>query len=100
VYASNGVMTVTTHRASYVVPSQRAVWMPAGVEHRIDARSAVNMRTLYINSRASAKLPAEVCVLQVTPLLRELIVTSVASGPEYARIVPRTGSCQSSSIKS
>ena len=84
VYASNGVMTVTTHVASYVVPSQRAVWMPAGVEHRIDARSAVNLRTLYIDSRASAKLPAEVCVLQVTPLLRELIVTSVASGPEYA----------------
>ena len=77
-------MTVTTRDASYVVPPQRAVWMPAGIEHQIDAHSAVKMRTLYIDPLAPAKLPAEVCVLQVTPLLRELIVSSVASGPEYA----------------
>lgn len=38
VYASLGVMSVTTRHASYVVPPQRAVWMPAGVEHQIDAR--------------------------------------------------------------
>ncbi len=83
VYASNGFMTVTTRDASYVVPPQRAVWMPASVEHRIDARSAVTMRTLYFDSQASRNLPAEVSVLQVTPLLRELIVAAVASGPEY-----------------
>ena len=38
VYASSGVMTVTTTSAAYVVPPQRAVWMPGGTEHRIDAR--------------------------------------------------------------
>ncbi len=83
VYASTGVMTVTTREASYVVPPQRAVWMPAGTEHQIDARSAVSMRTLYIDSQASKKLSAEVRVLQITPLLRELIIASVASGPDY-----------------
>jgi AraC-like DNA-binding protein/mannose-6-phosphate isomerase-like protein (cupin superfamily) len=82
VYASSGVMTVTTRSAAYVVPPQRAVWMPGGVEHRIDARSPVAMRTLYVESGA-ADLPANVCVLQVTPLLRELIVTAVATGPTY-----------------
>jgi len=89
VYASNGVMTVTTHEAAYVVPSQRAVWMPAEVEHQIDARSAVKMRTLYIDSQVSANLPAEVCVLQVTPLMRELIITSVAAGAEYSTGSPQ-----------
>lgn len=83
VYASHGVMTVTTQSASYVVPPQRAVWMPAGVEHRIDARNAVAMRTLYVDSPSAADLPNEVCVLQVTPLLRELIVTAVSAGPNY-----------------
>ncbi len=83
VYASSWVMTVTTRSAAYVVPPQRAVWMPGGVEHQIDARSAVAMRTLYIEPRAVATLPTEVCVLQVTPLLRELIVTAVTSGPGY-----------------
>ena len=77
VYASDGIMTVTTRYAAYLVPPQRAVWMPAGVEHRIDACSDVNMRTLYIEPGISADLPIEVCVLNVAPLLRELIITAV-----------------------
>ena len=80
VYASNGVMAVTTQMASYVVPPQRAVWMPGGVEHQIDARSAVTMRTLYIEPQAATGLPGEVCVLQVAPLLGELIVEAVTAG--------------------
>ena len=84
VYASRGVMTVTTPCAAYVVPPERAVWMPGGVEHRIDARGAVAMRTLYLDAGVSAGLPEEVCVLQVSPLLRELVVAAVAAGPEYA----------------
>ena len=83
VYASSGVMTVSTHLAAYVVPPQRAVWMPAGAAHRIDARNAVTMRTLYIEPSASVNLPSEVCVLQITPLLRELIITAVEAGPQY-----------------
>ncbi len=90
VYASHGVMTVTTQSASYVVPPQRAVWMPTGVEHRIDARSAVAMRTLYVDSLSTANLPTAVCVLQITPLLRELVVTAVAAGPSYAPDSPQS----------
>lgn len=76
-------MTVITSSASYVVPPQRAVWMPSGVEHRIDARSDVSMRTLYVEVGKAAELPVEVCVLQVSPLLRELVVAAVIAGPEY-----------------
>ncbi len=90
VYASNGVMAVTTRTASYVVPPQRAVWMPGGVEHQIDARSAVSMRTLYIDVQAAAGLPDVVCVLQVTPLLRELIVEAVTTGPGYESDSPQS----------
>lgn len=88
VYASSGVMTVTTRSAAYVVPPQRAVWVPGGVEHRIDARSAVAMRTLYVEPGATADLPKKVSVLQVTPLLRELIVTAVAAGPSFEPDTP------------
>lgn len=77
-------MTVTTRSAAYVVPPQRAVWMPADIEHRIDARDALRMRTLYLQPEAAVGMPADVCVMQVTPLLRELIVEAVRSGPEYA----------------
>ena len=90
VYASSGVMTVTTRSAAYVVPPQRAVWMPGGVEHRIEARNAVAMRTLYVEPGAAAELPTEVRVLQVTPLLRELIVTAVTAGPGYEPDSPQS----------
>lgn len=94
VYASNGVMTVTTRAAAYLVPPMRAVWMPGGVEHQIDAHSAVNMRTLYIEPAATSSLPVDVCVLNVTPLLRELIIAAVSNGIHVdnnspaARIMP------------
>ena len=85
VYASSGVMTVSTRVAAYVVPPQRAVWMPGGVDHRIDARSDVAMRTLYfdpeIDLDVTARLPTDVCVLRVSPLLRELILAAVSEGP-------------------
>lgn len=90
VYASNGIMIVTTRYASYTVPPQRAVWMPPGVEHQISAQSPVKMRTLYIEPRAARDLPDEVYVLQVTLLLRELILAAVASGPEIEPDSPQS----------
>jgi AraC-like DNA-binding protein/mannose-6-phosphate isomerase-like protein (cupin superfamily) len=88
VYASDGVMTVTTRSAAYLVPPLRAVWMPGGVEHQIEARSAVSMRTLYIEPAAASALPTEIRVLNITPLLRELIIAAVANGNRYASDSP------------
>ena len=90
VYAVSGVITVATRRAAYVVPPQRAVWMPAGVEHRIDAHDAVAMRTLYFENDVNGLAPREPCVLQVSPLLRELIVEMVEQGNEYETDSPRS----------
>ena len=83
IYASRGVMAVTTRSASNIVPPQRAVWMPAGVEHRIEARSIANMRTIYIAPGETTRLPDHVCVLQIRPLLRELIIEAVAGEEDY-----------------
>jgi AraC-like DNA-binding protein/mannose-6-phosphate isomerase-like protein (cupin superfamily) len=84
VYASEGVMTVSTERGAFVVPPERAVWMPGGTRHRIDAKADLAMRTLYIEPDAAPGLPKEVCVLQVPPLLRHLILEAVERPQEYA----------------
>ncbi len=84
VYASEGVMTVTTARGAFVVPPHRAVWLPGGVEHRIEARGPVAMRTLYVEPDAGSGLPTAVCVLHVTPLLRELVLTAVDAAQDYS----------------
>src|SRR6185436_19445261 len=45
-FASSGVMTVTTEHGTWVVPPERAVWVPARVGHSIRMTGRVSMRTL------------------------------------------------------
>lgn len=83
VYAARGVMTVDTREATWVVPPQRAVWMPPAVEHRLKASGAVELRSLYVRHEAAARMPQTCEVLEVTPLLRELILRATQLPLEY-----------------
>ncbi len=74
VYASQGVMTVLTAAGIWVVPTLRAVWIPASVPHSISMSGKVAMRTLYLRPRLARTLPRECCVVNVSPLLRELVL--------------------------
>jgi AraC-like DNA-binding protein/quercetin dioxygenase-like cupin family protein len=73
-YASSGVMTVTTLNGIWVVPPFRAVWIPALVEHQISCSGRLSMRTLYIKPKIAPHLLQECCVVSVPPVLRELIL--------------------------
>lgn len=74
VYASRGVMTVRTRNGTWVVPPQRAVWIPAGTPHTITMSGFVAMRTLYLKSHLANGLPRDCCVINVSTLLKELIL--------------------------
>jgi AraC-like DNA-binding protein len=86
VYAARGVMTVRTERGTWVVPTQRAVWIPAGIHHTIAMSGFVAMRTLYLRPRLAKRLPRDCCVVNVSPLLKELILQACASGTLNRRI--------------
>jgi AraC-like DNA-binding protein len=73
VYACKGVMTVRTSAGTWVVPAQRAVWIPARTPHSILMSGVVSMRTIYLHARL-AQLPRACCVVNVSPLLQHLIV--------------------------
>jgi AraC-like DNA-binding protein/quercetin dioxygenase-like cupin family protein len=75
--AISGVMTVTTRDGRFVVPPQRGVWVPPLTEHRIRMTGEVAMRTVYFSRALATKLPQQCCVVQVTPLLRELVLRAV-----------------------
>jgi len=83
VYAIAGVMTVETSAGIWVVPPLRAVWLPPGMVHSIRMTGQVRMRTVYLDSDALAAVatPAACAVLNVSPLLRELIVRVVDGDP-------------------
>jgi len=80
VYASRGVMTVRTKDGSWVVPTHRAVWIPAAVPHTITMSGTVAMRTLYLRPRLARALPRGCCVVNVSPLLKELILYACSVG--------------------
>lgn len=83
VYAARGVVTVDTQDATWVVPPQRAVWLPPAVEHRLRASGRVELRSLYVRPDAASRMPKTCEVLEVTPLLRELIVRATELPLEY-----------------
>jgi AraC-like DNA-binding protein len=86
IFAASGVMTVTTTAGRWVVPSERAVWVPPHVPHAIRMTGAVRMRTLYLDAKgiaATRGLPSTCAVIQVSPLLHELIVAVVGFRQPY-----------------
>ena len=78
VYASRGVMTVRTRHGTWVVPPHRAVWIPAKVPHTITMSGVVAMRTLYLKPRLAKGPPRDCCVINVSGLLKELILHACA----------------------
>jgi AraC-like DNA-binding protein len=76
VYGVTGVMTVTTPHGTWVVPPQRAVWVPPRTDHASRMSGPVAMRTLYLRPDVARALPSRCCVVTVSPLLRELILAA------------------------
>ena len=79
VYAARGTMQVTTPKGRWLVPPDRAVWVPARFEHSIDVLADIEMRTLYFDlawlkrEQRSESLNAEF-VVKVSQLLHQTIL--------------------------
>jgi AraC-like DNA-binding protein len=73
-FASAGVMTLRTKHSVWIVPPLRAVWIPAETPHTVAMAGPVSMRTLYFQPRLCHALPRKCFVMNVSALLRELIL--------------------------
>jgi AraC-like DNA-binding protein len=87
VFASKGVMTIRTKDGIWVVPPLRAVWIPAGTTHAIAMSGLVSMRTLYFLPRLIRTSSKKCFVMNVSPLLKELILHA-CKFPRLNRKVP------------
>ncbi|HEB91405.1 MAG TPA: AraC family transcriptional regulator [Deltaproteobacteria bacterium] len=85
IHASTGVMTVTTGEGIWVVPPQRAVWVPGKIRHEIRMSGRVVMETLYLSDRALHGLPLDCRVVAISPLLEQLIRRIVAMPRPYPK---------------
>lgn len=78
-YALEGIVRVSAGNSNWIVPPLRAIWIPPGLLHEIVTLERARLRVLYIDS-GSAPFAGQDCkVLEVSPLLRELIVALAAS---------------------
>jgi AraC-like DNA-binding protein len=72
-FASRGMLTVHTDAGLWVVPVHQAVWVPAGVRHSVEVAGGVAMRSLHLRPPVRARLPETCRVVEVSPLLREIL---------------------------
>ncbi len=80
IYAASGTMRVSTPATAWLVPRTRAIWAPAGTEHEIEMRGTTAVRTLYVSPRVARPIDDACRALEVSALLRELILHTVARG--------------------
>ncbi|GAA2206236.1 helix-turn-helix transcriptional regulator [Nonomuraea monospora] len=76
-WASSGTLTVAADARTWVLPTTRALWIPAGVPHEVVAASHSTMTSLYLSAPppgAALGRWAEPQPVQVTRLLAELIL--------------------------
>jgi len=77
IYAPSGVLSVETPDGIWVVPPERAVWIPSMMQHGLRAASNIELHNVYIEPKLAQHFPASCAVVSVTPLLRALIGEAV-----------------------
>ncbi len=70
-------MSVITPTTTFVIPPQRALWLPAGVDHEVSCRGPVSLRTLYIDPAYETD-PSVCRVVEVSDFLKALILEVVS----------------------
>lgn len=81
-YGATGVMQVETEDGSWTVPTDRAVLVPPTVPHAV-RMLGVTTWSLYVEPSAVPWWPATCTVIEVGPLLRELLRAANGLGADY-----------------
>ncbi len=78
-FAACGTISVSTPSGQWLVPPQRACWIPAGVEHTMTMGGPVTMLNAFITAEAStaAQMPGHCCVYGVSILLKVLFEEAI-----------------------
>lgn len=69
----SGSLRLETAQGCFVVPPERAIWVPCSVPHAVTYLQPTALRYLFFRPDAVEDLPQETAVIAATPLLRELV---------------------------
>lgn len=82
-YAAEGVVSVSTPQGAWAAPPERAVWIPAGVEHAVTMVGAVSTRSVFVTPETCPGRGGRCQVLAVSALLRSLLIAAVDLPEDY-----------------
>jgi AraC-like DNA-binding protein/quercetin dioxygenase-like cupin family protein len=84
-YALDGVVRVSVANSTWIVPPQRAIWIPPSLAHEVATLEKARLRALYVLAEGAPFAGDDCKVLEVSPLLRELIVALAQADAASAR---------------
>ncbi|HCF3941573.1 helix-turn-helix transcriptional regulator [Pseudomonas aeruginosa] len=83
-YSIKGVMHVITSLGRWVLPPSRAIWISQGTDHTFMAKRPVALHILYVDPQyEQVPMWGDCAVVNVTPLVRELVAASVQLPWDY-----------------
>ncbi|AKJ68259.1 AraC family transcriptional regulator [Pandoraea thiooxydans] len=80
-YTTQGVIRLAVANAAWIVPPSRALWIPPHTPHQLSILKDAYLRTLYVLPAAIPTALSGCRVVEVSPLLRELIAAIDQPGP-------------------
>lgn len=80
VFAVTGALAVDATRQRWIVPAHRCLWVPPELQHDLLTIGETRLRTIYLCPALAASMSNAVQVLDVSPLLRELLVEITKRG--------------------
>ncbi|WP_394836660.1 helix-turn-helix transcriptional regulator [Pendulispora rubella] len=81
-YAVSGVLSLEAESSQWVLPPERAAWIPAGVMHVVRTRVPIRLRTIYLATPLVPSAPPVCGIFGVSALAREMILHAMQWGPE------------------
>jgi AraC-like DNA-binding protein/quercetin dioxygenase-like cupin family protein len=84
-YAVRGVLKCEIEDGVWIVPPQCAVWIPGNMPHSARGSGETECYCLFVEPDAAPGLPNVCCTIEVSPLLRELLLAAVGFGESYPR---------------
>jgi AraC-like DNA-binding protein len=91
VYPSSGAVSVTTPAGTWITPTNRAIWIPAGCWHEHRFHGNTQFHGVALDPNRYRQGPRAPTVLAVNPLMRELIVacsqTEAIEADEHHRML-------------
>ncbi|TWC12077.1 MULTISPECIES: helix-turn-helix transcriptional regulator [unclassified Pseudomonas] len=86
-FTRRGCARITLAQQLCLLPPSRAAWIPPLIPHRAVMQQSVDYRSIYLAASLCKDLPPQVCIIDVSPLLRAVLepITDAAFDSDWTQ---------------